>query len=137
MNSRNRKFKRLVDVVQDCWMEAQDCLSVSWLMETQYIHPTILLIWTILQKIESDGVKAFLIVPYWPVQPWWLDHVRVMSKYMIFGKSQDVLKTGERMRKLKNHLHLGKMMALLKEATEVMNYSKVHQVVEISLNLAL
>jgi hypothetical protein len=46
-----------------------------------------------------------------------------MSKYMILGKSEDVLKPGGRMKKLKKHLPPGKMMALLIEAIRGKNCS--------------
>ncbi|KAA6391493.1 MAG: hypothetical protein EZS28_012980 [Streblomastix strix] len=67
-------------------------------------------------------MSVLQVVPYQPAQPWQSNLVREISKYMIFSKSDNVLKPGERMRKLKKHLPPEKNDYLLERGAEERNY---------------
>jgi hypothetical protein len=71
----------------------------------------------------KDNCKVFLIIPFWPAQPWWPDLMKLTNRYMILGKGEDVLIAGGRMKKKKKHLPPGKMIAVLSEAKEEKSYS--------------
>ncbi|KAA6400683.1 MAG: hypothetical protein EZS28_003794 [Streblomastix strix] len=45
-NRRNRQFKRYIGIFYDRSAVAQDCLSISWRLEVQYLHPARFMILT-------------------------------------------------------------------------------------------
>ncbi|KAA6364433.1 MAG: hypothetical protein EZS28_040041, partial [Streblomastix strix] len=122
-NRRNRKFRRFVSLSQDKWAVAQDCLSISWQLEVPYLHPPIPLIQQTLNKLIKEKIQALMILPYWPSQPWWSVLLKIAPKLITQGENADVLVLGGKMRKLKKHVPLERMMAVLLEITEEKNYS--------------
>jgi hypothetical protein len=98
-NRRNRRLKRFVSLIPDSWAVAQDSLSIPWKGEVPYLHPPIPLIQVTLNKLEKEKVSAVMVVPNWPSQSWWPNLMKLTSKWIIVGKSEDVLIPGGRMKK--------------------------------------
>ncbi|KAA6392964.1 MAG: hypothetical protein EZS28_011511 [Streblomastix strix] len=122
-NRRNRKFKRFMTLVLDNWATGQDCLSHSWTGEVPYLHPSIPMIQATLNKAKQQGVPAVIVVPIWPSQPWWPSIADQTVKYVNIGRSEDVLKPGGRIQKVRKHLPLGEILVLLLQKIKVNSYS--------------
>jgi hypothetical protein len=52
-----------------------------------------------LNKLDKENVSAVMVVPNWPSQTWWPSMMNKTKKWVIAGKSEDVLKAGGRMKK--------------------------------------
>lgn len=60
---------------------AVDAFSQNWNKWTVFIHPPIVLLPRILQKLRQDNASGILIAPHWPGQPWFPLIIELLTDY--------------------------------------------------------
>jgi len=74
---QNSKCKTYVSWRPDPGSSEIDAFTLRWNKSKFYIFPPFALILKTLKKLESDGAFALVIVPFWPVQPWFPLYVKL------------------------------------------------------------
>ena len=76
---QNSKCKTYVFWRPDRGSSEIDAFTLQWNKSKFYIFPPFALILKTLKKLESDGAFALVIVPFWPVQPWFPLYVKLFK----------------------------------------------------------
>ena len=48
-----------------------DAMSVSWSGVLKYVNLPFNMIRDVVKKVLMDRAESILVLPYWPIQPWW------------------------------------------------------------------
>lgn len=67
----NRKCKRFVSWHRDPDAFQVDAFTISWCNHHFYAFPPFCLVLRVLQKIINDKAEGIVVVPKWPMQPWY------------------------------------------------------------------
>ena len=67
----NHQLPLYVSRLPDPSASAVDAFRLDWSQWKSFIHPPVVLLPRILQKVRSDKATALLVAPDWPGQPWY------------------------------------------------------------------
>ena len=67
----NHQLPLYVSRQPDPGATAVDAFQLDWSQWTSFIHPPVVLLPRILQKVQNDKATALLVAPNWPGQPWY------------------------------------------------------------------
>ena len=67
----NHQLPLYVSRLPDPSASAVDAFQQDWSQWKSFIHPPVVLLPRILQKVRSDKATALLVAPDWPGQPWY------------------------------------------------------------------
>ena len=67
----NNKTSRYMSYCPDPFCEAVDAFTVPWNSDRLYLFPPFSLLGKCLRKLQTDGGRALVVLPYWPTQWWW------------------------------------------------------------------
>ena len=67
----NHQLPLYVSRLPDPSATAVDAFQQGWSQWKSFIHPPVVLLSRLLQKVRSDKVTALLVAPDWPGQPWY------------------------------------------------------------------
>ncbi|XP_067217303.1 uncharacterized protein [Linepithema humile] len=91
-SSINNKCVRFVSWLPDPLAEAVDAFSLHWGSFYFYAFPPFILILKVLRKIISDEAEGVVVVPWWPVQPWFpLFNRIIVSRPICFNPNINML----------------------------------------------
>ncbi|KAA6358886.1 MAG: hypothetical protein EZS28_045586, partial [Streblomastix strix] len=103
---------RFSSLTLDICAVGQDCMSLLRKGKLPYLHSPLPMIQAMLNKDREENDATLIVVPNWPSQSWWPNLMELSTNYVNLGKSADVLKPGDRMRKAKKHLPPSKLIAV-------------------------
>ena len=75
----NHQLPLYVSRLPDPSAAAVDAFQQDWSQWNSFIHPPVVLLSRILQKVRSDKATALLVAPDWPGQPWYAQ-IQLMLK---------------------------------------------------------
>jgi ribonuclease HI len=107
---RNTLLDQYVFPSPDCAAVACDAFSVTWKEWRPLIHPPITLILRCLQRIREENVRAVVVIPNLPSQPWWPLMMELTKLSTNLGKSNEVLQPGKSMIESDTKLPPGEMI---------------------------
>jgi hypothetical protein len=93
----NNLLERYVSPTPDEHAVACDAFSITWEGLKPLVHPPIILLTRCLQRITRENVRATIIAPKWPSQPWWPLLMNIAKKSTTLGRSEDILLPGRSM----------------------------------------
>ena len=67
----NHQVPLYVSLLPDPGASAVDAFLLDWSQWKSFIHPPVVLLPRILQKVRDDKATALLVTPDWPGQPWY------------------------------------------------------------------
>ena len=67
----NYQVPMYVPRLPDPGASAVDAFQLAWRQWKSFIHPPVIFLPCILQKMREDKATALLVVPHWPGQPWY------------------------------------------------------------------
>ena len=67
----NYKCKRYVTYQPDPESYAVNAFHIQWTNFSFYAFPPFCTIQKLLKKVQEDKATGLLVVPHWPIQPWW------------------------------------------------------------------
>ena len=74
---QNYQVPLYVSCLPDPGASAVDAFQLDWSQWKSFIHPPVVLLPRILQKVRDDKATALLVAPNWPGQPWY-PQIRLM-----------------------------------------------------------
>lgn len=88
----NKKCERFVSWKPDPDSLYVDAFTLNWKSEYFYAFPPFSLISRVLEKIQSEGARGILVVPFWPSQPWFpLFNKLLNSEPLYLGPDENLL----------------------------------------------
>ena len=99
--SHNRKCNRFVawTAAAATGATALDAFALErWDEGLPYIFPPVHLLDRVLQRIRDQEVRAVLVLPKWPAQPWWNVFRPMATAILEMGREKEVLLPGPAMR---------------------------------------
>ncbi|KAA6386865.1 MAG: hypothetical protein EZS28_017609 [Streblomastix strix] len=99
-----RNCRRFCSIINDRWTVEQDDFKQNWKNEITFLHPLIILIQRVLNKVIKDHAQAVLVVPNWEAKHWWPSFHSAIANQVLVGKCADILVQDWRMMK-KQRLH--------------------------------
>ena len=92
----HHQLPRYFSPVEDKQAVGIDAFKANWKLEFQpYINPPWPLIPQCIQRIRRDGIRAMMVVPYWPTIGWWKKFEKIVVKYQQWDTPVYLLPTGE------------------------------------------
>ena len=67
----NYQVPLFVSRLPDTGAPAVDAFRLDWSQWKCFLHPPVVLLSRILQKVRSDKATALMVAPNWPGQPWY------------------------------------------------------------------
>jgi hypothetical protein len=127
-SSRNAQHPVYCTMNPDPRAVAQDAFSVRWSsFLLPLLHPPILLIPRVLQRLQQEEMRAVLIVPLWEAQAWSLTLRAMTVARLDLGPMDQVLVRGLRMRRSHDRLSPGNLaIALVDTRTTAATPSSPH-----------
>jgi hypothetical protein len=73
---------------------AVDAFSQDWTVGLPYLFPPVHLLLRVLAKVRDERIRAVIVVPMWPSQPWWTLFKTVHTNTVALGDAANVLLPG-------------------------------------------
>ena len=68
-----------------------DAFTFKWTDKLFYVFPPFSLVARVLQKVQTDGASAIVVVPWWPCQPWFGRLKRLTRRRIYLRRKKDNL----------------------------------------------
>jgi hypothetical protein len=79
----NYKLKPFIAYQPDPEAEAVNAFTISWHPYLFYAFPPFSIIPLVLQKIREEESTGLIVVPNWPIQPWWPYLMRMIIQHPV------------------------------------------------------
>jgi hypothetical protein len=95
-HNKNNKLPRFVAMEGPLAQGASavDAFQQDWGSGLPYMFPPVQLLLRVLAKVRDENVRAVLVAPKWPSQPWWTIFQAIQQKTVVLGDAKDVLSPG-------------------------------------------
>jgi hypothetical protein len=95
-HNRNNKLPRFVAMEGPLAQGASavDAFEQNWNDGLPHVFPPVQQLLRVLAKVRNENVRAALVAPKWPSQPWWTIFQAIQRKTVVLGDAKDVLSPG-------------------------------------------